>query len=122
MLIFSKIAQAQFQWKLRQYTEALNTCHQVLSLTPKDRLDSARLSEVQCIIVECQHGLQTFNHLAGPQLAGFWKQVLDNAKGTATTKARIEMFRSSWRDEYWDLAQQVSFAPAPFTKDIYSTR
>ena len=105
-----KIAQAQFQWKLRQYSDALTSCHQVLNLTQKDKLDSVLLSEIQFTIAECQHGLQTFNHLAGSQLAAYWKQVLDNAKGSSAKKVRTEMLRAAWRDEYWDLAQQVWLA------------
>jgi hypothetical protein len=80
----------------------------VLNVTPKDKLDSPLLTEIQFIIAECQHGLGTFNHLAGPQLAAFWKQVLDNAKGQSASKVRAEMLRASWRDGYWDLAQQVN--------------
>jgi hypothetical protein len=104
-----KIAQAQFQWKLRQYSEALASCHQVLANAPKGRLDSLLLSEIQFTIAECQHGLHTFNHVAGPQLAAFWKQLLDVTTAQQAPTVRKEMLRAAWRDEYWDLAQQVSY-------------
>jgi N-terminal acetyltransferase B complex non-catalytic subunit len=65
------------------------------------------LAEIQWTIVECQHGLQQYNHIAGPKLAGYWKYALDNAKGPNVLKSRKEFFQAAWRDEYWDLIQQL---------------
>jgi hypothetical protein len=92
---------------MRSYDEAYTSC---LDLKFGDAVPDANLlSETQAIVCQCQHAMQIFTHLAPTQIAAAWKDALDKAaKGKGSAKmVQKEMFRAAWRDEYWDLAQQV---------------
>ena len=75
---------------------------------PNDPLEPALIVTVQNVIRDCQEELGTFNGVAGPKLAGLWKDSLDVAPRFMQQEIRGEMLESALRAEYWDLPPQVS--------------
>jgi hypothetical protein len=100
------LAHAELLYRQKRYSEALKSITE-LKFTKNDQLDEDLLLEIQHIVVQCQHATGTFNHSAGPHLAGLWKQALDVAPLAGEKYLRRAVFNAAWRDELWDLAQQL---------------
>ncbi|KAF2666048.1 hypothetical protein BT63DRAFT_48014 [Microthyrium microscopicum] len=100
------LAQAEFLWRLRRFDEALKSIWS-LKFAPTDPLDPELLSEIQYLVAQCQKATLTFNHTLNPALSALWKQAQDNAHSQDLRIVRKALFRAAWRDEYWDLAQQL---------------
>jgi hypothetical protein len=109
-LIKEKLAQARFLNRLERHQEALESC-QAIKFASNELPEAFIIPEIQEITASCQHALATFNFTAGPKISALWKDALDKSKGREGREMRAHMFRAAWRDEFWDLAQQVrSFA------------
>jgi hypothetical protein len=95
----------------------LESC-QAIRFASNDVPDAFIIPEIQEITASCQHALATFNYAAGPKLAALWKDTLDKSRGRVGREMRAHMFRAAWKDEYWDLTQQVRaiFDFIPFKK------
>lgn len=101
-----QLAQAEFLWRLKRFEDALKSIS-ALKFAPTDQLDPELLSEIQYLIAQCQQSTLTFNHLSNPSLSALWKQAQDKSSGLDLRNVRKAMFKAAWRDEYWDLAQQL---------------
>jgi hypothetical protein len=93
-------------YKLERHQETLD-CFQAIKFASNEIPEPFIVPEIQEITASCERALATFNHAAGPKLASLWKDALDKSKGRLGLEMRSQMFRAAWRDEYWDLAQQV---------------
>ena len=72
-----------------------------------DALEPPLLVTLQNLVRDCQEVLGTANGVAGPRLAGMWKDVLDLAPKFMQNDIRGEMLSCAVTAEYWDLPPQV---------------
>lgn len=82
-------------------------CFEAIKFASNEIPEPFLVLEIQETTASCERALATFNHAAGPRLTSLWKDALDRSKGRLGLEVRSEMLRAAWRDEYWDLAQQV---------------
>lgn len=100
------MAQSELLFRQKRYSEALQSITS-LRFTKNDQFEESLLLEIQDIVVQSQQATGTFNHTAGPHLTALWRQALDLPPPASAKHLRKAMFNAAWRDELWDLAQQL---------------
>jgi hypothetical protein len=103
-----QLAEAHLLINLDRYREALDTCQTYFASA---QLDAETVAALQEVVASAQHGLGTFNHEAPQLLSDLWRSVLQSHhklfRDDAAQSAYQILLSCSWRDCYWNLAQQV---------------
>jgi hypothetical protein len=91
---------------LKRFQDALGAAL-ALKFTTNDQLDPELISQIQNLVAQCQRSTLAFDHTVPPTVSALWRQALDRATALELRNVRMSMFRAAWRDQYWDLAQQL---------------